>query len=69
MVAIVPERLAGLHLRPDGRLVKVEPPFGTVLLVEGYWFAPNRLTDPAHRWLFDRLDEVCAELSVLDPPE
>ena len=29
-----------------------------VLLAEGYWFAADRLSDPAHQWLFARLDEV-----------
>lgn len=67
MVAIVPERLARLHVREGGKLLQVGPPFGTVRLVEGYWFAPNRLQDPAHRWLFDRLDEVAELLSADDP--
>ena len=67
LVAIVPERLARLHVRPGGPLVMREPPFGQVLLVEGYWYAANRLHDPADRWLFAQLDEVAAELSVADP--
>jgi hypothetical protein len=58
MVAVVPERLARMHLRPDGPLVMVEPPFDEVVLAEGYWYASDRLSDPAHRWLFDRLDEL-----------
>jgi DNA-binding transcriptional LysR family regulator len=58
MVAVVPERLARLHARPAGPLTLVEPPFGHVVLAEGYWFAQTRAADPAHRWLFDRLDEV-----------
>jgi DNA-binding transcriptional LysR family regulator len=60
MVAVVPERLARLHAGP---LVVVPPPFGEVVLAEGYWFAPTRLDDAAHRWLFDRLDEVGALLA------
>jgi hypothetical protein len=44
----------------------VEPPFGEVVLAEGYWFAADRLSDPAHRWLFDRLDQLSAELA--EPP-
>jgi DNA-binding transcriptional LysR family regulator len=67
MVAIVPERLARLHVVPGGPLAVAEPPFGHVVLAEGYWFAPNRLSDPAHRWLFDRLDEVSVELGEVGP--
>jgi DNA-binding transcriptional LysR family regulator len=62
LVAVVPELLARTHLRDGGPLVLVEPPFGEVVLAEGYWFAPDRLSDPAHRWFFDRLDAVGAEL-------
>jgi DNA-binding transcriptional LysR family regulator len=62
MVAVVPEKLARLHARPDGGVVLVEPPFGEVVLAEGYRFAADRLSDPAHRWLFARLDELGAEL-------
>jgi DNA-binding transcriptional LysR family regulator len=67
MVAILPERLARLHVRPDGPLMMVEPPFGEVRLVEGYHFTANRLSDPAHRWLFERLDEVRDELAAAKP--
>lgn len=67
MVAVVPERLARLHVGPGRTLVQVEPPFGTVRLVEGYWYASHRLQDPGHRWLFDRLDEVAELLSAQDP--
>ena len=62
LVAVVPELLARSLVRPDGPLVLVEPPFGEVLLAEGYWFATDRLSDPAHRWLFAKLEEVRAEL-------
>ena len=58
LVAVVPERLARMHSRPEGQLVFVEPPFGHVVLAEGYSFAPTRLSDPAHKWLFGRLDEL-----------
>jgi DNA-binding transcriptional LysR family regulator len=61
MVAVVPERLARLHV---GQLAVVPLPFGEVVLAEGYWFAATRLTDAAHRWLFERLDEVGALLSA-----
>jgi DNA-binding transcriptional LysR family regulator len=58
LVAVVPEQQARLHTRKGGPLVAVEPPFGHVPLAEGYWFAHDRLGDPAHQWLFARLDEV-----------
>ena len=58
MVAVVPELLARMQVRDDGPLVVVEPPFGNVVLAEGYWFDNDRLSDPAHRWLFGRLDAV-----------
>jgi DNA-binding transcriptional LysR family regulator len=64
MVAVVPEMLARMHLRPGGAVVLVEPPFGEVLLPEGYWFAQDRLSDPAHRWLFSRLDAVRDQLAA-----
>jgi DNA-binding transcriptional LysR family regulator len=63
MVAVVPELLARMHVRDDGPLVVVEPPFGEVVLAEGYWFDIDRLSDPAHRWLFGRLDAVREELT------
>ena len=64
MIAVVPEILARIHVRPEGRLVIVEPPFDEVVLAEGYWFAADRLSDPAHRWLFGRLDAVAEELAA-----
>ncbi|CAI9401502.1 LysR family transcriptional regulator [Nocardioides sp. T2.26MG-1] len=64
MVAVVPELLARMHLRAGGAIVQVDPPFGEVVLPEGYWFAPDRLSDPAHRWLFSRLDAVRDELAA-----
>jgi hypothetical protein len=42
----------------------VEPPFDEVVLAEGYWYASDRLSDPAHRWLFERLDELARELAT-----
>jgi DNA-binding transcriptional LysR family regulator len=66
LVAMIPEKLARLHACPDGPLTVVEPPFDEVVLAEGYWFAPDRLSDPAHRWLFDRLDELAGELTTSD---
>jgi DNA-binding transcriptional LysR family regulator len=63
MVAVVPELLARIHVRDGSPLVMVEPPFDEVVLAEGYWFAADRLSDPAHRWLFGRLDAVGEELA------
>ncbi|MEU4155183.1 LysR family transcriptional regulator [Actinoplanes sp. NPDC026670] len=62
MVAVVPERLARMHLADGGPITVVEPPFGEVVLAEGYWFAADRLSDPAHRWLFTQLDQLSGEL-------
>jgi DNA-binding transcriptional LysR family regulator len=62
LVAVVPELLARTHVCAGSSLVLVEPPFGELLLSEGYWFAENRVSDPAYRWLFSRLDAVGAEL-------
>lgn len=67
LVGVVPERLARMHTGTGSALVQVEPPFGRVLLAEGYWFAADRLTDPAHEWLFARLDEVGAALAPDNP--
>ena len=67
LVAVVPERLSRIHTRGDGPLVQVEPPFPQVLLAEGYWFARDRLADPAHQWLFARLDELGEVLAPDNP--
>jgi DNA-binding transcriptional LysR family regulator len=67
MVAVVPERLARLHAGPAGPLTMTPLPFDDILLAEGYWFAATRLSDPAHRWLFERLDEVGGTLAEPDP--
>ena len=64
LIAVVPERQARIHVREDGPVVLVQPPFDEVVLAEGYWYAHDRLSDPAHRWLFARLDELADELSV-----
>ena len=63
MVAVVPRRLAHTHVLGGGPLIVVEPPFGEVVLAEGYWFGHDRLSDPAHRWLFARFDELAEELA------
>jgi DNA-binding transcriptional LysR family regulator len=63
LIALVPEKLARIVARDASRVVLVEPPFDEVVLAEGYWFAGDRLSDPAHRWFFDRLDEVAREIA------
>lgn len=69
MVACVPERLARLHVGDgSGRLMQVEPPFGTVLLVEGYLVEAGRSEEPALRWLTSQLDLVAADLGGGTPP-
>lgn len=68
MVAVVPELLARTYLGGGGSLVQVEPAFGEVVLAEGYWYAPDRLSDPAHLWLFGCLDAVGRELSGARSP-
>jgi DNA-binding transcriptional LysR family regulator len=50
MVAVVPEKLARVVSGVAGVAV-VEPPFGTVELVEAAWWHPLRATDPALTWL------------------
>jgi DNA-binding transcriptional LysR family regulator len=67
LISIVPERLAGRLCGPDRPVVMLEPPFGTVLLVEGYWFAASRAHDAGDRWLFAQLDEVGRSLGRNDP--
>jgi DNA-binding transcriptional LysR family regulator len=66
MVAVVPELLATMLLTDGGPLTTVELPFEELVLAEGYWFAPDRLTDPAHRWLYSRFDAVRQELAGND---
>jgi DNA-binding transcriptional LysR family regulator len=62
MVAIVPERLARRVEREAGVLV-VEPPFGTVELIEAVWWHPSRNNDPALCWLRGVLRDIGAGLA------
>ena len=62
MVAIVPERLARRAQSEAGVLV-VEPPFGTVELIEAAWWHPARSADPALCWLRGVLRDTAAALS------
>jgi DNA-binding transcriptional LysR family regulator len=66
LVAVLPERLARIVLQEGGPVVMVEPPFDELVLAEGYWYGHDRLSDPAHRWLFARLEELAQELA--SPP-
>jgi DNA-binding transcriptional LysR family regulator len=61
MLAVVPERLAGLVSRTV-RLAVAEPPFGTVELVETAFWHPSRSADPAVCWLLDTLHEAARRL-------
>lgn len=55
-----PARATGRLHDGYGGLTMVEPPFGYVVLAEGYYYAQHREADTAYRWFFDRLDEVAA---------
>ncbi|HEX3514930.1 MAG TPA: LysR family transcriptional regulator [Trebonia sp.] len=50
LVAAVPERLARRTGAAAGVTI-VEPPFGTIELVEAAWWHPMHATDPALTWL------------------
>jgi DNA-binding transcriptional LysR family regulator len=49
-VAAVPERLAR-RVSSAARVTVIEPPFGTIELVEAAWWHPLHTTDPALTWL------------------
>jgi DNA-binding transcriptional LysR family regulator len=66
LVAIVPERLARRVADPAAVLV-VEPPFGTVELIEAAWWHPTRSADPALSWLRGVLGDTAAGLSPVPP--
>jgi DNA-binding transcriptional LysR family regulator len=57
MVAVVPERL-GRRMSDATGVAVVEPPFGTIELVEAAWWHPLRATDPSHAWLRAVLTET-----------
>ena len=56
-VAAVPERLARRVSGAAGVTV-IEPPFGTIELVEAAWWHPMHTTDPALTWLRGIIGEV-----------
>jgi DNA-binding transcriptional LysR family regulator len=64
MVAVVPRRLAEQFCPPDGPVAIVEPPFGDVDLIEGFWCQEAKLAEPAHQWLVSVLRDVAKELAV-----
>jgi DNA-binding transcriptional LysR family regulator len=66
MVAVVPRRLAERFCVPDGPVTLIEPPFGDVDLIEGFWCQEAKLAEPAHQWLVSVLRDVAKELAV-DP--
>jgi DNA-binding transcriptional LysR family regulator len=61
LVAAVPERLARRVSDAVGVTV-VEPPFGTIELIESALWHPTHITDPALTWLRTILREVAASL-------
>jgi DNA-binding transcriptional LysR family regulator len=61
LVAAVPERLAHRVSTAVGVTI-VEPPFGTIELVEAAWWHPLHATDPALTWLRRVVAEVAASL-------
>ena len=61
LVAAVPERLARRTAAAAGVTV-VEPPFGTVELVEAAWWHPLHATDLALTWLRGIVADVAASL-------
>jgi DNA-binding transcriptional LysR family regulator len=61
-VATVPERLARRVSSAAGVTV-IEPPFGTIELVEAAWWHPMHFTDPALTWLRTIVKEGSRALS------
>jgi DNA-binding transcriptional LysR family regulator len=61
-VATVPERLAR-RLSGAARVTVIEPPFGTIELVEAAWWHPMHTTDPALTWLRTIVKEGSRALS------
>jgi len=61
LVAVVPERLARRVAGTAG-VVVVEPPFGTIELIEAVWWHPTRSGDQALRWLRSIVAWVAARL-------
>ncbi len=59
MVGVIPERLARRMSKAAGVAV-VDPPFGTIELVEAAWWHPLRATDPALTWLRSVLTAAAA---------
>ena len=64
MVAVVPRRLAERFCVPDGPIALIEPPFGEVDLIEGFWCQEAKLAEPTQRWLVGVLREVAKELEL-----
>ncbi len=66
LVAVVPERLARIHPVP-----RAAGPGGAAVRAgaarRGLLVRPGPAADPAHQWLFARLDELAAELATDTP--
>jgi DNA-binding transcriptional LysR family regulator len=62
LVAAVPERLAR-QLSAAAGVTVIEPPFGTIELVESAWWHPLHATDLGLKWLRGLVTDVAASLA------
>jgi len=63
LIAAVPERLAR-RLSSVAGVAVIEPPFGTVELVEAVWWHPMRTMDPALSWLRGLIRGTAVDLAA-----
>jgi DNA-binding transcriptional LysR family regulator len=63
LIAAVPERLAR-RLSSVAGVAVIEPPFGTIELVEAVWWHPMRAMDPALSWLRGLIRDSVGELGA-----
>jgi DNA-binding transcriptional LysR family regulator len=66
LVASLPERLAR-QVRDLANVTIVEPPFGTVEIVEALWWHPTRESDPGHRWLLGLMRDLTEGIAPAGP--
>ena len=62
LVASLPERLARQVGGDLASVTMVEPPFGTVEIIEALWWHPTRESDPGHRWLLGILRGLAEDI-------
>ena len=62
LVASLPERLARQVGGDLASVTVVEPPFGTVEIIEALWWHPTRDSDPGHRWLLGILRGLAEDI-------